>query len=61
VQPEQPEVRVEVHLLDFNSDLYGQELEIIFVEKLRDETRFPSLDALKQQIALDIAHARTLF
>ncbi|MCW5551161.1 MAG: bifunctional riboflavin kinase/FAD synthetase [Verrucomicrobiae bacterium] len=50
--------RVEVHLLDFAGDLYGQELEVAFVEKLRDEQRFANLDALKSQIARDIADAR---
>lgn len=54
-----PQLRFEVHLLDFDGDLYGQELEVTFVEKLRDETRFPSLEALKEQITRDIAAART--
>ncbi len=53
--------RAEAHLLDFSGDLYGQELEITFVEKLRDEKTFPSLDALKEQIAHDIDAARFLF
>ena len=35
-----PAPRVEVHLLDFNGDLYGQELEVTFVAKLRDEQKF---------------------
>lgn len=54
-----PTLRVEAHLLDFNNDLYGQELEIIFAEKLRDEQKFASVDELKAQIARDIASART--
>lgn len=53
--------QVEAHLLDFDADLYGQELEITFIEKLRDERKFPSLDALKTQIAADISAARALF
>jgi riboflavin kinase/FMN adenylyltransferase len=53
-----PEPRVEIHLLDFAGDLYGEELEITFVAKLRDEQKFPSLAALKQQIAADISAAR---
>lgn len=56
-----PRVMVEVHLLDFTGDLYGQEMELTFVEKLRDEQRFGSLDELKQQIALDTARAREVF
>jgi riboflavin kinase/FMN adenylyltransferase len=54
-------LRVEAHLLDFDGDLYGQELEITFVEKLRDEQKFPSLEALKAQIVRDIASARERF
>ncbi len=61
VQNPTPEVRVEVHLLDFSSELYGQELEITFAGKLRDEQKFPSLDDLKAQIARDIAEARCRF
>jgi len=56
-----PRLRVEAHLLDFDGDLYGQEMEITFVEKLRDERKFPSLDTLKEQIARDIEAARRLF
>ena len=56
-----PELRVEVHLLDFAGDLYGQELEVAFTAKLRDEKKFASLDALKAQIAHDIAEAKLRF
>ena len=56
-----PQIRVEAHMLDFKGDLYAQELELIFVEKLRDEKKFPSLDALKGQIAQDVAEARRRF
>ena len=51
----------EVHLFDFSGDIYGQEMEITFVEKLRDEKRFESLEALKAQINKDITAARALF
>ena len=56
-----PLLKVEVHLLDFTGDLYGQEMELTFVEKLRDERRFPNLDELKQQIASDTARVREVF
>jgi len=56
-----PPLRVEAHLLDFNGELYGQELEIVFAEKLRDEKKFPSVDELKAQIARDIERAKSLF
>ncbi|MBL8859257.1 MAG: bifunctional riboflavin kinase/FAD synthetase [Planctomycetes bacterium] len=50
--------RVEVHLLDFEGDLYGQYIELEFVAFLREEQRFPSLEALKAQIARDVLRAR---
>src|SRR5207249_11892816 len=61
VQSAAPELRVEAHLLDFSRDLYGQELEITFVQKLREEQKFPSLDDLRAQIQRDIAAAGALF
>jgi riboflavin kinase / FMN adenylyltransferase len=56
-----PSIRIEAHLLDFTGNLYGEELEIVFAEKLRDEQKFPSLDELKAQIARDIEHAKIVF
>ncbi len=61
VQQPTPQLRVEAHLLDFTGDLYGQEMEITFREKLRDEQKFASLDALKEQIGRDIAEAKLRF
>jgi riboflavin kinase/FMN adenylyltransferase len=55
------ERRFEVHVLDFAGDLYGAELEVEFLTKLRDEMKFPSLDALKAQITADVAAARQCF
>jgi len=49
---------VEAHLLDRQIDLYGLDLELVLANRLRDERAFPSLDALKHQIAQDIAAAR---
>jgi riboflavin kinase / FMN adenylyltransferase len=56
-----PETRVEVHLLDFEGDIYGREMEITFVAKLRNEQKFASLDELRAQIARDVAKARSSF
>jgi riboflavin kinase/FMN adenylyltransferase len=56
-----PQLRVEAHLIDFHGDLYGQELELVFVEKLRDERKFPSLHDLRNQIAADILEAQMRF
>jgi riboflavin kinase/FMN adenylyltransferase len=50
--------RLEVHLFDFEEDLYGQTVETALVAFLRPEKRFESLDALKAQIAEDAATAR---
>ncbi|SRR6266511_6180005 len=61
LQRPQPRIQVEAHLLDFTGALYGEELEIAFVEKLREEQRFPSAEALQAQIRQDIEKARALF
>jgi riboflavin kinase/FMN adenylyltransferase len=52
-------VTLEVHLLDFGGrDLYGEHVRTAFLGRLRDERRFPSVEALRAQIAQDVAHAR---
>jgi riboflavin kinase/FMN adenylyltransferase len=51
---------LEVHLFDFDGDLYGAELEVTLRSFLRPERRFPDLDALRAQIADDAAQARRL-
>lgn len=51
---------LEVHLLDFAGDLYGAELRVEFVERLRPEVRFPSVAALLEEVQRDIAAARRL-
>ncbi len=51
---------LEVHLLDFEGDLYGKRLRVKFVAHIRDERRFDGLDALKAQIASDSASARDI-
>lgn len=48
---------IETHLLDFNADIYGQQLTIAFRKRLRGEAMFDSLDALKEQIRLDVEAA----
>jgi riboflavin kinase/FMN adenylyltransferase len=58
VDPASAALQVEAHLLDFSDDIYDQELELTFVRKLRDEQKFPSLEALRAQVARDIAQAR---
>lgn len=49
---------LEVHLFDFDGDLYGQRIEVEFIAKLRDEEKFADLDALRAQMDRDAAAAR---
>lgn len=51
---------VEAHILDFKGDLYGRELRIRPVKKIRDEMKFGALDALTEQIEKDCAETRTI-
>lgn len=51
---------LEVHLLDFAQDLYGRHVRVEFIRKLRDERRFPGVEALKAQIGRDLDEARRL-
>jgi riboflavin kinase/FMN adenylyltransferase len=51
---------LEVHLFDFDGDLYGQRMAVEFVAKLRDEEKFDGLESLKTQMALDARTAREL-
>ena len=44
---------IETHILDFNEDIYGLPLRITFLRRIRNEVRFPSLDALKRQLEKD--------
>ncbi|STQ81977.1 Riboflavin biosynthesis protein ribF [Hafnia alvei] len=53
--------QLEVHLLDTTMDLYGRHIDVVLRAKLRNEQRFASLDALKQQIANDVVTAREFF
>ena len=52
---------VETHIFGFDRDLYGATVRVGFVQRLRDERAFESLDSLKTQIAADCARARVLF
>jgi len=52
------ELSLEVHLFDFNGDLYGERLQVDFVTRLREERRFQSIDDLAEQIRADVEAAR---
>ncbi|HEY7500892.1 MAG TPA: bifunctional riboflavin kinase/FAD synthetase [Vicinamibacterales bacterium] len=52
---------IEAHVFDVNRDLYGDQLRLSFVQRLRDERAFPDVDALRAQIDADCRSARRLF
>jgi riboflavin kinase/FMN adenylyltransferase len=51
---------LEVFLFDFDGDLYGREISVLFIERLRGEKRFPNPEALKEAIATDVARCREI-
>jgi len=51
--------KIEVHLLDFHGDLYGQSLKVDFVDRIRDVRRFESIEQLQSQLQQDVAVVRT--
>ena len=44
---------IEAHLIDWNGDLYGKEITVMFLKRLRDEKRFESIQELKQRLSQD--------
>ena len=56
----QPPLSLEVHLLDFAQDIYDRRVRVEFVHRLREERRFPGIEALKAQITQDVIQARRL-
>lgn len=60
VKPDDAPAVLEVHLFDFSGDLYGHHVRVEFIEKLRDEEKYPDLEILKAQIAKDCAVARDM-
>lgn len=53
--------QLETHLFNCQQELYGKRLEVEFLSKLRDEIKFPSFDALQQQIKIDVDQAKEFF
>ncbi|MEW6240773.1 MAG: bifunctional riboflavin kinase/FAD synthetase [Chloroflexota bacterium] len=58
--PHLEEALVEAYLLDFDGDIYGQELHLEFIARLRDEMKFPSVEALVEQIWRDVERTRKI-
>ena len=56
----EPQRTLEIHLLDFHQDIYGQEVEVRFLQYLRPEKKFPNVDALIRQIEMDVQRAKKL-
>ncbi len=54
-------VTVETHILGLQADVYGAQLSLSFIQRLRDERKFPDVDALREQIAADVRRAGRLF
>ena len=51
---------VEVHILDFNQNIYGQKIRVNFVKRIRDEIKFASIEQLSEQIKQDVMEARKI-
>ena len=52
---------LEIHFFDFDQDIYGQHIQVSFIRKLRDEKKYDSWEALRQQILKDANEARNFF
>lgn len=52
---------VETHIFDFQEEIYGKEVKVSFISKIREEKKFASLDALKEQMARDVAFGKQYF
>jgi len=51
---------IEVYVVDYHGDLYGRELKLDIMERLRDEKKFSTVEALKQQMAEDVKHGKAI-
>jgi riboflavin kinase/FMN adenylyltransferase len=54
------EISVEVHIFDFDGNLYEKPIYVDFIDKIREEKQFPSLESLQHQLSLDATSARNL-
>lgn len=56
-----PELSMEVHLIDFDENIYGKTIVVFFMERLRDDIKFDSLEELSKQIKIDVEQTNMLF
>lgn len=54
------QLSMEVHLMDFSGDIYGKYVDVLFIERIREEQKFPSLEMLSLQIKKDVEEARNI-
>ena len=54
-------ILLEVHLFDFNAEIYGRHIEVEFLHKLRDEVRYDAIEELVNQIRRDVKNAKGYF
>ena len=54
-------MKLEVHIFDFSEDLYGEKIQVHLYERIRNEQKFASIEALKAQIEEDEIIARSYF
>lgn len=54
-------LNLEVHIFNFSKDIYGKHVHVTFLQKIRDEKKFKTIDELKQQITLDVDKAESFF
>jgi riboflavin kinase/FMN adenylyltransferase len=52
--------RVETHVIDFDEDIYGENIQLSFVSRIRDEKRFPNIEALRAQIQHDLEQSKEI-
>ncbi|MCH7505523.1 riboflavin kinase, partial [PVC group bacterium] len=61
IRKEKDEIKIEIHILNFRSTIYGKTLFVEIIKKLRDTQKFNDADSLKRQVFLDIKKARLFF
>jgi len=52
---------LEVHLFEFSKQIYGKHLRVVFLQKLREEKKFPDVETLTEHIAMDVEQAKKWF